>query len=125
VLIAYSLAELPTTPLSELKPIELFTGLTTEEGYLLYQGSRVGLSALEYFKLRMRSRGRCEICGDSPRGKQQRRLHIDHDHETGEVRGLLCHYCNVQLPRLARLRPDLAPKIAAYLKEEVTLPIAA
>jgi len=34
---------------------------------------------------------RCAICGDVERG---RRLHLDHDHDTGLVRGLLCPPCN-------------------------------
>lgn len=37
----------------------------------------------------------CAICGAPPK---TRRLHIDHDHKTGTVRGLLCHRCNRALP---------------------------
>jgi hypothetical protein len=33
----------------------------------------------------------CAICGAAPK---TRRLHIDHDHRTGQVRGLLCYRCN-------------------------------
>lgn len=36
--------------------------------------------------------GLCLLCGEAPD-----RWHIDHDHETGQVRGLLCHKCNVAL----------------------------
>jgi len=39
--------------------------------------------------------GVCAICGSSPKTK---RLNIDHDHKTMEVRGLLCHKCNRALP---------------------------
>lgn len=41
----------------------------------------------------------CQICGSgSPiTGKS---LHIDHCHETGEVRGVLCHFCNVAIGAL-------------------------
>jgi hypothetical protein len=38
--------------------------------------------------------GVCAICGLPPNG---RRLAVDHDHETGEIRGLLCAQCNFGL----------------------------
>ena len=40
--------------------------------------------------------GRCAICGTDDTGRHKR-FHVDHCHETGEVRGLLCHGCNVGL----------------------------
>jgi hypothetical protein len=38
----------------------------------------------------------CWLCGKPPK---TRRLHIDHDHRTLEVRGLLCFQCNRRLPK--------------------------
>jgi hypothetical protein len=38
--------------------------------------------------------GGCAICGAKP---GTRRLHIDHDHRTMTLRGLLCHRCNGRL----------------------------
>jgi len=48
-----------------------------------------------YTELLIAQAGRCEICGKPE--KPNRRLHIDHDHKTNEIRGLLCYSCNTKL----------------------------
>jgi len=55
--------------------------------------------------------GRCAICGDPP-GK--RGLHLDHDHLTGIVRGLLCHRCNFGIG-LFRDSEELLMRAITYL----------
>jgi hypothetical protein len=47
-----------------------------------------------YNELLKGQEGVCGICGRPPK---QRRLHMDHDHDTGEIRGLLCYPCNTGL----------------------------
>lgn len=57
-----------------------------------------GLSAEEYLALEAKAGGRCESCGSVPPtdgSASQQNLHVDHDHESGAVRGLLCHGCNL------------------------------
>lgn len=56
---------------------------------------RYGIGLNEFNELFSLQQGRCAICGAS--GKQ---LMVDHDHEAGNVRGLLCNDCNVALGRL-------------------------
>lgn len=43
--------------------------------------------------------GKCAICGNYPAGsrEKERVLHVDHNHITGRVRGLLCNRCNLGL----------------------------
>ena len=49
----------------------------------------------DYDDLSALQNGVCAICGgENENGKS---LSIDHDHETGKVRGLLCHRCNLWL----------------------------
>ena len=55
--------------------------------------SRYGISVEDYERLFLQQDGRCAICLIPFSGK----AHIDHDHETGVVRGLLCRPCNVGL----------------------------
>ena len=50
-----------------------------------------GLEPGEYDRMLEAQDGRCAICGKQPRTK---RLSVDHDHNTGRVRGLLCQPCN-------------------------------
>jgi hypothetical protein len=63
--------------------------------------------------------GRCAICRQvettrGPNGRP-RRLSIDHDHETRDIRGLLCHRCNVALGLLDD-NPELLDAAAGYLR---------
>ncbi len=55
--------------------------------------STYGLSVEEFAALLEQQGGVCAICGGVNRDGN-RALAIDHDHETGEVRGLLCGDCN-------------------------------
>jgi hypothetical protein len=61
----------------------------------------------------------CDICGgtDSPT-QWGHRLHIDHDHETGRLRGLLCHGCNTAIGLLGD-DPERLRRAINYLNEEL------
>lgn len=57
-----------------------------------------GISYAEYQKMLKEQAGVCAICKTPPTGKRRHEvLHVDHDHTTGEVRGLLCKTCNAAL----------------------------
>lgn len=48
--------------------------------------------------------GRCATCSATKPGGAGKYFHVDHDHETGKVRGLLCHECNTALRDTERMR---------------------
>jgi hypothetical protein len=53
---------------------------------------------LEDYDSTLASQGGCAICGvKEAKYSNGNRFHIDHCHETGVVRGLLCGHCNVML----------------------------
>ena len=56
--------------------------------------------------------GGCFICGRPPR--EDISLHVDHDHFTGEIRGILCFCCNNALADFQE-DPALLVKAASYL----------
>ena len=43
------------------------------------------------------------------------RLSVDHDHETGKVRGLICHLCNIGLGSFHD-DPELLENAAKYIR---------
>ena len=51
-----------------------------------------GITLEEYEAMVVAQKGRCKICGRRP--TEGKSFHIDHDHVTGRVRGLLCSACN-------------------------------
>jgi hypothetical protein len=53
-----------------------------------------GIDATEYRRIMAKQGGRCAICRNKPRSI---RFAVDHDHQTGEVRGILCKRCNHDL----------------------------
>lgn len=54
-----------------------------------------GLTVEEYNQMFVDQNGVCAICKKSP--VNNRRLCVDHNHETGKIRGLLCDNCNLML----------------------------
>ena len=73
-----------------------------------------GLKPGEYAALLAAQGGGCKICGGhSPDG---RRLHVDHCHKSGAVRGLLCKDCNVGLGSFKDSH-ELLAAAARYLEE--------
>lgn len=54
-----------------------------------------GLTVEQYEAIIEHQGGVCAIClGDPTPTRQGHLFHVDHDHETGEVRGILCQACN-------------------------------
>lgn len=65
------------------------------EAELRYQLKAHGLTIEQFKEMVEMQSGKCAICGNPPAGtKMEKRLHVDHDHQTGKVRSLLCGACN-------------------------------
>lgn len=59
-----------------------------------------GISEEQYQQLLLTQDFSCAVCGDAftnepgENATRDGKPHVDHDHDTGKVRGLLCHRCN-------------------------------
>lgn len=74
-----------------------------------WRKSKYDLSPEAYARMVADQDGRCAICD------RARKLHVDHDHNTGLVRGLLCNTCNVALGDLDD-EPSLLRAAADYIE---------
>jgi hypothetical protein len=70
----------------------------------------LGVTDDEYARLLAAQGGHCALCPNVPK---TRRLHVDHDHATGRVRGLLCYRCNRALP--SYVTTDWLMRAASYV----------
>ncbi len=75
---------------------------------------RYGITHDDYKKMLAAQGGVCAIC----KGEETKRwthFSVDHNHETGEVRGLLCHTCNTGLGQFQD-SPEMLAEAANYLR---------
>ena len=63
----------------------------------LHLKRKYGLTFAEFDKMLTEQNNSCAICKSSVAGGKSNRFMVDHDHETGRVRGLLCKSCNIAL----------------------------
>jgi hypothetical protein len=73
-----------------------------------------GITPDEYEVLLAEQGGKCAICGTDDPGRGSEFFPVDHDHQTGERRGLLCHECNLGIAHFGD-DPDRLLAAAAYL----------
>ena len=74
-----------------------------------------GITREEYdSKLHEQENG-CAVCGTKvPGGKGS--FYVDHNHTTGQVRGLLCHWCNFMIGQ-CKEDPEILRSGIDYLKK--------
>lgn len=72
--------------------------------------NRYGITQSDYEDLLEKQAHRCATC------KKKRKLVVDHDHQSGKVRGLLCDPCNITLGKVND-RVDTLQAMIRYLEE--------
>lgn len=87
--------------------------------------SRYGLSLEDYDKMTVAQQGQCAVCGIKEEmlkdvyKSHHARFCVDHNHETGEVRQLICHKCNTLVGYL-ETRAGILQKALDYLEKHKT-----
>ncbi len=74
---------------------------------------KFGLTTEIFYKIHEAQKGLCEVCGCYP---FRALLTMDHDHDTGEFRGLICEGCNSSMGH-AKDDPKLLRELALYLEK--------
>jgi hypothetical protein len=80
---------------------------------------KYGITAADYDSILAEQDGGCALCGVKPEdlvaGRYRTHLHVDHCHETGRVRGLLCPEHNLLLGRFGD-SPEMFRRVIEYLE---------
>lgn len=76
---------------------------------------KYGITEEQYDELLRTQKNCCAVC-EQHESSFTRRLAVDHNHRTGEVRGLLCNYCNHRLVG-RHTDPELLLTISEYLRK--------
>lgn len=88
--------------------------LTTKSRYEFYRKLQrdYGLTQQDYVNMLTACASGCMICGTH---MADARICVDHDHNTGQVRGLLCYKCNAAIGML-RDSPTIIRQALTYLE---------
>jgi len=90
-----------------------FRSLQTHESYFLKKKYGIDLDQYNAMMIAQNSnRGICKV----NRSQHKKEFHVDHDHVTGKVRGLLCVSCNL-LVGLSKDSVETLNSAAEYLKK--------
>ena len=84
---------------SKCKPCELAykrSKYNSEKDCARHRRRIYGITEEQYNEMLQKQNGVCRFCKKSPEDNKQR-LAVDHCHDTGKVRGLLCSTCNLGL----------------------------
>lgn len=76
--------------------------------------SKFGITVDQFDELLAKQNHCCAICM-SPDSKGRGTFHVDHCHQTGQIRGLLCHDCNTGIGKLGD-SPEALKKAVDYLE---------
>lgn len=87
------------------------------EGRIMRRSDRLkynhGITEADYESMLAEQDGTCAICGGGPDRKTSPYLCIDHDHQTGRIRGLLCNACNLGVGIYETRREKMLAYLAA------------
>jgi hypothetical protein len=92
----------------------------TGRGRETYLQRTYGIGVDDYDRILAEQNGGCALCGVKPEdlmaGRYRTYLHVDHCHDTGRVRGLLCPDHNLMLGRFGDSL-EMFKKVVAYLED--------
>lgn len=74
-----------------------------------------GMTIEQYEAMLEAQDGRCAICGNGADKSGKNVLYVDHCHDSGAIRELLCSRCNFAIGQ-ADDRPEILEAMAGYLR---------
>lgn len=76
---------------------------------------KYGITLVEWEVMLHKQGGKCPICGKL-QAEAKSTFHVDHNHKTGDIRAIICGYCNRYLMMYLHDNPKRAMGLAAYLR---------
>lgn len=89
-----------------------YDSLSPDRRFLLKNSAIVkqyGITAREYLQRKANQDNKCAICGSTCK------LHLDHNHDTNQLRDFICSPCNLTLGKIEKYGVDWVMKLLAYI----------